>query len=393
MSDLQDTIARITNNATLLVSSEEATRQAAILPVLSELGWAWHNIDEVVPEYRVGDGRVDYCLRVRGRSTVFIEVKRAGTDLQPHQPQLLQYSFLEGVQLAALTDGLVWWLYLPTAEGSWEQRRFFSLDATRVSAARAAEILTSFLAHDAVASGDAVSRARAEFAGMERERRIAEAFPIAWRQLTQGPDELLVDLVSEAVAGIAGHSPEAEEVARFLGALPAPQPITTGSVLPPSVRRTKPSFPASSELASIKLPKPGSSVSAAPVSEQSDYQGTVPVEIVLDGIKYDVSTWRDVLATVCNHLAERSNDFAERALPLKGRKRSYFSRSGEELTRPLRIDHADLFVEANLSANNIVNLCRSVISQVLGKQIPFDIQVDSEAPIRRRHRGAAGRAP
>lgn len=389
MSDLQDTIARIASNATLLVSSEEATRQAAILPILSELGWAWHNIDEVVPEYRVGDGRVDYCLRVRGHSTVFIEVKRAGTDLQPHQPQLLEYAFREGVQLAALTDGLVWWLYLPTAEGSWEQRRFFSLDATRVSAERAAEILTSFLAHDAVVSGDAVSRARAEFASLERERRIAEAFPIAWRQLTQGPDELLVDLVSEAVAGIAGHSPDAEAVARFLGTLPTPPTAAMPVILPPTVRRAKASPPTDIEPPSNRLPVLSSPVSAAPAPDQSDYQGTVPVKIVLDGVEYAVGTWRDVLATVCNYLAERSNDFAERALPLKGRKRSYFSRSGEDLTRPLKIERAVIFVESNLSANNIVNLCRRVISQVPGEKIPFEIRVDSEAPIRRRQRGPA----
>ena len=102
MSDLQSTIGRIASNASLLTGSEEATRQGAILPVLSALGWEWHNIDEVVPEYGAGKGRVDYCLRSRGRSAVFVEVKRAGTELHSHQEQLLRYAFAEGIELAAL---------------------------------------------------------------------------------------------------------------------------------------------------------------------------------------------------------------------------------------------------------------------------------------------------
>ena len=134
--------------------------------MLAALGWQWHDIDEVVPEYGVGSGRVDYCLRVRGYSAVFLEVKRAETDLQPHQEQLLRYAFEEGVGLAALTDGLVWWLYLPTAEGSWEQRRFFSLDVRRVAYERSAAVLAAFLAREAVLSRDALERARAEFEGL-----------------------------------------------------------------------------------------------------------------------------------------------------------------------------------------------------------------------------------
>ena len=47
-------------------------------------------------------------------------MKRTGTALTEHQEQLLGYAFREGVPLAALTDGLIWWLYLPTAAGSWE---------------------------------------------------------------------------------------------------------------------------------------------------------------------------------------------------------------------------------------------------------------------------------
>ena len=50
-------------------------------------------------------------------------MKRVGSDLDEHQEQLLRYAFDEGVQLAALTTGLVWWLYLPRADAKCAARR------------------------------------------------------------------------------------------------------------------------------------------------------------------------------------------------------------------------------------------------------------------------------
>ena len=107
---------------------ETATRQAAVLPTLEMLGWDWQNLDEVAPEYTVRGGRIDYCLRSNGASLVHLEVKRVGTDLTSHQNQLLRYAFEEGARLAILTDGLIWWFYLPLESGGWEQRRFVTID-------------------------------------------------------------------------------------------------------------------------------------------------------------------------------------------------------------------------------------------------------------------------
>ena len=71
------------------------------------------DVSEVVPEHTVGNRRVDYALRPGSPNAVFIEVKRRGENLDRHQQQLLEYCFQEGVKLAALTNGLTWWLYLP----------------------------------------------------------------------------------------------------------------------------------------------------------------------------------------------------------------------------------------------------------------------------------------
>ena len=127
MSDLASRIAEVTRNDKL-GQSETATRLWAVDPILEDLGWRLRDPDEVVPEYPVRGGIVDYCLRSNGRNLVLLEAKRAGSDLTGHQEQLLGYAFAEHAPLAALTNGIQWWLYLPRADGDWEQRRFFSLD-------------------------------------------------------------------------------------------------------------------------------------------------------------------------------------------------------------------------------------------------------------------------
>ena len=123
LSKLEALIARLAG-IDFSQSSEQDTREIAVNNVIGELGWDTLDRNEVAREYSVRGGRVDYCLRSQTRNLVLIEVKRAGTDLAEHQEQLLRYAFEEGASLAALTDGLVWWLYLPMEEGGWEQRRF-----------------------------------------------------------------------------------------------------------------------------------------------------------------------------------------------------------------------------------------------------------------------------
>ena len=99
LSNLESLVTRLTS-IDFSQSSEQATREMAVNPVIGALGWDTFDPSEVVREYSVRGGRVDYCLRRHERNLVMIEVKRAGTDLGEHQEQLLRYAFDEGVELA-----------------------------------------------------------------------------------------------------------------------------------------------------------------------------------------------------------------------------------------------------------------------------------------------------
>ena len=215
LSDLEALIARLAA-ADFSQSSEQDAREMAVNPVIGALGWNTFDRGEVFREFSVRGGRVDYCLRRQKRNLVLIEVKRVGTELGEHQEQLLRYAFDEGVPLAALTDGLVWWLYLPMAGGSWEQRRFFCVGFREQEPGDAASAIYRFLNCEDVASGAALEEAQREFESQERDRRIRAALQEAWQRMLEDPHGLLRDLLAETVQELTGHLPDPETISEFL---------------------------------------------------------------------------------------------------------------------------------------------------------------------------------
>ena len=215
LSRLETLIARLAK-IDFSQSSEQDTREIAVNTVIGELGWDTLDRDEVAREYSVRGGRVDYCLRSQARDLVLIEVKRAGTDLTEHQEQLLRYAFDQGASMAALTDGLVWWLYLPMEKVSWEQRRFVRVSFREQQSADAAAALYRFLNRNGVTSGEAHNEAKREFESQERERRVRAALQNAWEKVLGDPDSLLREELSDTVEEISGYPPDREMIADFL---------------------------------------------------------------------------------------------------------------------------------------------------------------------------------
>ena len=374
MADLEALVARLVSIDGLSKGSEPATREMAVNPALNALGWDTFNPDEVAREYSVLDGRVDYCLRLRGRSRVFIEVKRTGTDLSEHQQQLLRYAFQEGVDLGVLTDGLVWWLYLPGGAGGsvWEHRRFFSLDITREPAAEAAASLRRFLGREATASGDALDAAKRAFERLERERRVRGALPQAWEQLVSEPDDLLVELLQDRVSAISGDRPDEEAAVEFLRGTLTVEPTAR----PPSPRQSR---RRRSEPRDGPAPS-GRAHSGDPVGQQlpwdTDFTKTRPAAFWLDGIRYEAPRWRDVLTGVCDQLDREAPLFRETVLSLRGRSRAYFSRSRNAFSQaPAELKNG-LFVDITLNANSTVRRARDVLIAVRGPQGADSFRID-----------------
>ena len=217
---MAETISRAVEQIkkTVLLTSldESATKQSVVLRLLSICGWDPFDPSQVVPEYTVGTRRVDFALQPGSANAVFIEVKRPSENLGNHQRQLLEYCFQEGVKLAALTNGRTWWLYLPLQSGSWEQRRFLTIDLESQEPDIVEQRFLDYLSREKVISGRAVSDAEDLVRSQQRAEIATETIVQAWKQIVEAPDEILVDLISETAERICGFKPEPELVEQFL---------------------------------------------------------------------------------------------------------------------------------------------------------------------------------
>ncbi len=306
---------------------------------------------------------MDYCLQTDKHKWVLIEVKRAGVDLGKHQKQLLQYAFSEGVKLAALTDGLVWWLYLSMAEGIWEQRRFSVIDFREGEPYEAASAMHRFLSRENVINGKVLRDAQGEFDRQKRDRGVRARLPEAWRQLLVDPPGPLLDSLEEAVKKISGHSPDRETVLEFLRERS-------------SCGFTKDELPALSLQRDGRRDRPEESES----SIESKRRSVPPEAFWLDGRRHEVRSWREMLVRVCELLAKEvgPSDFEERVADLRGSKRPYFSPSQDKLRAPKEIAGTNLYVEGNFSSPKIRQLTGKIMRAVRGSDSGFKVETASQ---------------
>ncbi len=325
----------------LLSFDEAATKQAVILRILKALGWDPFNIDEIYPEYSVGGKRVDYALRHNGRNKVFIEVKKVNEDLEKHQEQLLNYSFQKGVKLTILTNGISWWFYLPLREGSWEQRKFYTIEIYDQESKDIVEKFEQFLSKENVISDKAIENAENLYKSKQKQNLIKETLPKAWEKIITEPDELLVELLADTTEKLCGYKPDNETVEQFL--IKIAQASTT---------RIKKEIPPSVHLQSGQTSR----------SPSESYTGKSIVAFTFKGTRYPVRSWKELLITITNLMLSAHREQFDKVLNLVGRKRPYFTRNPNELRIPERINNTDIYVETHLSAKSIVKLSKSIIA-------------------------------
>ncbi|MBI2909955.1 MAG: hypothetical protein HYX92_20130 [Chloroflexi bacterium] len=196
--------------------SEQQTKQAVVERMLGVLGWDIHDPNEVLCEYAVGDRRPDYCLRADGKDKVFIEAKKMGERLESHEEQLLSYCFRRGIGLGVLTNGSLWYLYLPLRPGDWAERRFCVVDILKDEPAVATSRLQAFLSRESVASGKAVESAEKTQREQEQVRTISQTLPKAWNRMISDGDGSLLGRLSEATEELCTYRPGDEVLREFL---------------------------------------------------------------------------------------------------------------------------------------------------------------------------------
>jgi hypothetical protein len=232
-------IEGLKRNPNISKFDEAKIKQAIILPILQFLNWNIYDVSEVVPEYSVESRRVDYSLRLNDTNEVFIEAKGAGASLEDHEEQLLDYAFRQGVEIAALTNGITWSLYLPTKKGDWKARKFYTIDIIQQESKDAAQKFVDLLSKKNVESGGALQKAESIYKGRLKKVKIEETMPEAWEKIINEPDPLLVDLLAETTEKLCGFKPVVDDVEEFL-AIRKSQFIISQEPVPPLVVKKAP---------------------------------------------------------------------------------------------------------------------------------------------------------
>ena len=367
-ASLQDFINTKKQEGGIVKQGEEATKQGLILPILQQLGWNPFDVQEVFPEYSIRNGRVDYSLRINNLNKVFIEVKKVSEDLEKHQEQLLRYAFNHGVKLAILTNGVIWWFYLPLHEGSWEQRRFYTIDIQSQLTADITEKLTAFLSKREVVDGKAVRNAENIYNSRQKGEIIRDTLPKAWQKLLSESDEALSEVVAETVEKICGYKPDFDVVIQFLKEISGQSSLVSR----PKVVTTN----ASSDGASTPKIASSDPTSLAP-SLSVSHENRKPSSFEFNGTRYEAKSWVELYKSFLQLIANTHPNQVHRLTELAGKKRPYFATDSSMLHTARQIPGSDLFFEANLSANDITKLIQRVLQTMNYEKDSMKINVAS----------------
>lgn len=343
IADIRD---RLTRNE---FRDEAAVSLGIVIPVLQDLGWPVRDMTVVTPQYAIQGRRVDYALIGRySTPSVLLEVKRVG-NIEVGEEQLFAYAFRQGTPIIVLTDGRSWRLYLTTGEGSFEDRRFASVDLVEDDPEQGASALRRYLSRESVLDGQARKHAETDLDSRWRQRKAEEALPSVWSRLAADRGGPLVELVRSQVRDECGITPSAESVVSFLRDAPTerhPEPIPRP----------------------ILAPRPAPTPTPAPPQGRASF--------TLGGSTRSFGTNTELLAAVFSDLALRDATFLERfAATRPGRKR--VSRSLDDLDPGRRKTHAHLpggwWVDAGMPNKGglIEKAC-----QVAGFEFGRDLVVD-----------------
>jgi hypothetical protein len=376
--EIETFIKDLKSNKKLDTFDEASTKQAVVLRLFSFLGWDIFNVDEVYPDFSVNSHSVTYALRAKNANKIFIEVKRVREKLDNYQKPLLNFAASENVDISILTNGVLWWFYLPRSAGNSQEKWFYSVDLLKQKEDSIVPQLIDLLSKNKVVKGQALKAAKV--LNQNKNQKIASnVIPEAWNKIISQPNMIFVELLRESTEKISGCKVEAKLVERFLEKhldklLVTHRPTTTSAPPPKVIEVSKTSLNASDVSASrlnasdVSAPKLNASdVSAAKskktLNKPESYIDKEIKSYTFNGKTNSVRYWEDLLTGLCDYFAAvHSKDF-EKVLWISGEDKTYFSRYSDQLRIPEKIKRSDIYVETKLGPDEIVKTSRSLLRE------------------------------
>jgi hypothetical protein len=126
--------SRITNTKDM-IQTEEATKNAMVMPFIQILGYNPFDPTEVTPELNADIGikkgeKVDYAILRDGKPIMLFECKRSGGDLNiSHAGQLFRYFHVTEARFGILTNGLVYRFFTDLEQpNKMDEKPFFEFN-------------------------------------------------------------------------------------------------------------------------------------------------------------------------------------------------------------------------------------------------------------------------
>lgn len=120
------------------IQTEEATKNAFVMPFIQTLGYDVFNPIEVVPEFISDIGikkgeKIDYAIFKDGLPTILIECKHLTHNLDIHEGQLLRYFHVSKARFGLLTNGLTYRFYTDLVEpNKMDEKPFLEFNITEI---------------------------------------------------------------------------------------------------------------------------------------------------------------------------------------------------------------------------------------------------------------------
>ncbi len=139
--DFKDEIKQFADRVEKLkpqINTEEATKNAFIMPFIKSLGYDVFNPLEVVPEFIADIGikkgeKVDYAIMKDNHPAILVECKHWSEGLDPHNSQLFRYFHTTKAKFGLLTNGIIYRFYTDLVEpNKMDEKPFFEFNVTDI---------------------------------------------------------------------------------------------------------------------------------------------------------------------------------------------------------------------------------------------------------------------
>ena len=316
---------------------EASVRQAIILKILSLLGWDPFDFNEVQPEYNTNKQKIEFALKQNDSPEIFLIVKKGLDNLKTHIETFLETSEKSGVKIGIYTNGFTWWFFLPSAEGSIDDKRFWAIDTAKEKTELIARGLHDFLSKESLISGDAIKLAE-EITNKRKEVMLINEFlPKAWEKVINEPEKYLVDVISEVTKELCGYKPKREKVMEFVKA-------------EGKIRARKSENYEIEDLTKISDDKP-----------KTGYKGKAVKSFNFKGRERNVKSWEDLPWELCNSIYKDHKDSFENVVYISLKGRDFFSNNSHQFLMNKEIPGTGIYINTDISEVVAVSLCNEIL--------------------------------